>query len=77
MSYRPPKNDTERLLNLLDALSEPLDDGDDDPVRAKMHADLAKRGLTLQSWAAQLEARGKAVIERAERARQSRDPSRR
>jgi hypothetical protein len=41
-----------------------------------MHADLAKRGLTLESWAAQLEARGKAVIERAERARRSLDRTR-
>jgi hypothetical protein len=70
MSYRPPKDDTERLLNLIEALSEPGDD--DDVFQEMMRADLEKRGLTLESWAAQLEARGQAVIEDAERARRAR-----
>jgi hypothetical protein len=59
-------------MNLLEALSEPGDDGDDDVFGEMMRADLAKRGLTPESWAAHWEAKGKAVIERADRARRAR-----
>jgi hypothetical protein len=67
MSYRPPKNDEERLLNLIEALAEP-DDGDD-AIDEQMRADLAKRGLTLETWAAQLRARAQAALDEERRAR--------
>jgi hypothetical protein len=67
--YRPPKNDHERIRNLIEALSEPEDDDDADEA---MRADLARRGLTLETWAAQWEARGQAVIDRSRRARRVR-----
>jgi hypothetical protein len=49
--FRPPKNDHERMLNLLEGLAEPGDG--DDAFDEIMRAELARRGLTLETWAAQ------------------------
>jgi hypothetical protein len=68
--HRPPKNDRERLENLLEALSEPEDE--DDALDEEIHAELARRGLTMESWAAQLQAQAQAVIDRSRRARAAR-----
>ena len=70
MSHRPPKNDRERLENLFEALAEPGDG--DDAFDELMHADLARRGLTLESWAAQLQEKAHAVIAQNRRARRMR-----
>jgi hypothetical protein len=67
MPYRPPKNDRERLLNLIDALAAPEDE--DDALDEALHAELARRGLTLESWAAEIRARAEAVVARARPAR--------
>jgi hypothetical protein len=61
MSHKPPKNDRERLENLIEALAEPGDG--DDAFDEQMRAELAKRGLTLETWAAQMEARAGAVLD--------------
>ena len=66
MRHRPPKNDRERLENLLEALAEPGDG--DDAFDELMHADLARRGLTLESWAAQLREKAEAAIARSRHA---------
>ena len=50
--FRPPKNDDERMQNLLEALSEPGDG--DDAFDEIIQAQLAKRGHTLETYAAQL-----------------------
>jgi hypothetical protein len=68
--HRPPKNDRERLQNLIEALAEP-EDGDD-AFDEEMHAELARRGLTLDTWAAQMSAQAQAVIDRSRRARRLR-----
>jgi hypothetical protein len=59
MSYRPPKNDRERLENLIEALAEPGDG--DDAIDEAMHAELARRGLTLETWVAQMCAEAQAL----------------
>jgi thioesterase domain-containing protein len=70
MSHKPPRNDEERLQNLIEALAEPGDD--DDAFAEEMRAELAKRGLTLETWAAQIRARAQAALERNRRARRLR-----
>jgi hypothetical protein len=75
MLYKTPKNDAERVLNLLEALSnrgddaEPGKDAEKDPVVEQMHRELAKRGHTLESWAAYWQGRAQEVIDAADRAR--------
>ena len=49
MTHRPPRNDRERLENLVEALSEPAE-VDDDGIERALRAELARRGLTLQTW---------------------------
>ena len=70
MSHRPPKNDKERLENLIEALSMPEDE--DDALDEQNNAELARRGLTLESWAAQIRAQAQAVLDRNRRARRMR-----
>jgi hypothetical protein len=70
MSHRPPKNDKERLENLLEALSLPEDE--DDALDEEIHAELARRGLTMETWAAQFQAQAQAVLDRNRRARRTR-----
>ena len=48
-------------------LAEPGDG--DDAFDEQMRAELARRGLTLETWAAQIRARAEAVIEQRRRAR--------
>jgi hypothetical protein len=61
MTYRPPKNDRQRLQNLIEALAEPGDG--DDAFDEEMHAELARRGLTLETWGAQIRAQAQAVLD--------------
>ena len=70
MSHRPPKNDRERLQNLIDALAEP--GAGDDAFDEEMGAELARRGLTLETWAAEIRAQAQAVLGRNRRARRIR-----
>ena len=70
--HRPPKNDEERLLNLIEGLAEPDDEDEDDDLDAIMHEELARRGLTLESWAAMWRARADEVLEEDRRARRAR-----
>ncbi len=70
MSHRPPKNDRERLQNLLEALAEPGDG--DDAFDEEMRAELARRGLTLETWAAQIRARARGALDDERRARRVR-----
>jgi alkylation response protein AidB-like acyl-CoA dehydrogenase len=70
MSHKPPRNDEERLQNLIEALAEPGDD--DDAFAEEMRAELAKRGLTLETWAEEIRARAQAALERNRRARRLR-----
>jgi hypothetical protein len=70
MSHRPPKNDRERLQNLIEALTEPGDGDDADDE--EMRAELARRGLTLETWGAQIRARAQGVLDRNRRARRTR-----
>src|SRR5450631_1329900 len=70
MSHRPPKNDRERLQNLVEALAEPGDG--DDAFDEAMRADLARRGLALETWAAQIRGKAQAVLDRNRRARRMR-----
>ena len=70
MPHRPPKNDRERLQNLIEALSEPGDG--DDAFDEAMHAELARRGLTLETWAEQIREKAQAALERNRRARRVR-----
>ena len=67
MTHRPPKNDRERLQNFVEALAEPGDG--DDAFDEAMRAELARRGLTLETWAAQIRARAQAALDRSRRAR--------
>jgi hypothetical protein len=60
----------ERLQNVIDALAEPEEDGDDAFDEA-MHRDLARRGLTLESWAAAWRARAEEVLAEDRRARRA------
>jgi hypothetical protein len=75
MSHRPPKNDRERLQNLIEALAEPGDG--DDALDEEMHAELAARGLTLETWAAQIRAQAQATLDqnRARRMRAREAPT--
>jgi hypothetical protein len=68
--YRPPKNDEERRLNLIEGLAEP--DDEDDAIDEAMHRELARRGLTLESWAASWRARAEEVLAEDRRARRAR-----
>jgi hypothetical protein len=68
--HRPPKNDRERLLNLIEALAEPGDE--DDALDEEINAQLAKRGLTMETWAAQIRAQAQAVLDQNRRARRMR-----
>ena len=70
MSHRPPKNDRERLENLFEALAEPGDG--DDAFDEQMRAELARRGLTLETWAAQIREKAQAALARNRRARRMR-----
>src|SRR4051812_42861497 len=70
MSHRPPRNDRERLQNLIEALAEPGDG--DDALDDEMRAELAKRGLTPETWAAQIRGGARAVGGRNRRARRMR-----
>jgi hypothetical protein len=68
--FRPPKNEEERLQNVIEGLAEP--DDEDDAVDEAMHRELARRGLTLESWAALWRARAEEVLEEDRRARRGR-----
>jgi hypothetical protein len=70
MSHRPPKNDKERFENLIEALSMP--DDEDDALDEEIHAELARRGHTLDTWAAELQAKAEAVVEQNRRTRRRR-----
>ena len=48
-------------MNLIEALAAPGDEPD--AIDERMHRDLARRGLTLESWAAELEARAEEVLD--------------
>jgi hypothetical protein len=52
-------------MNLIEAMSEPGDEPD--VFDEMMHAELARRGLTLETWGAQIRAQAQAVLERNER----------
>ena len=54
----------------MEALAEPGDG--DDAFDEIMHADLARRGLTLETWAAQLQEKANAVLAQNRRARRMR-----
>jgi hypothetical protein len=54
--------------NLIEALSIP-DDDEDDALDEEIHAALAKRGLTLDTWAAQIRAQAQAVVDQNRRTR--------
>jgi hypothetical protein len=58
------------MQNLIEALAEPGEG--DDALDEQMHAELARRGLTLETWAAQWQARAEAVIDQDRRARRAR-----
>jgi MYXO-CTERM domain-containing protein len=68
--YRPPKDDDERMQNLLEALSEPGDEPD--AIDEIIQAQLAKRGHTMETYAAELQAKTRAVLDRHRRARRAR-----
>jgi len=68
--FTPPKDDHERFMNLVEALAEPGDEPD--ALDEIMNEELKQRGHTLESWAAELQAKGREVIERQERARRAR-----
>jgi hypothetical protein len=58
--------DRERLQNLIEALAEPGDG--DDAFDEEMQRALARRGLTLEAWAARIRARAQGVLDRTARA---------
>jgi hypothetical protein len=62
MIHRPPRNDRERLENLVEGLSEPAE-VDVHELETLLRAELARRGLTLQTW--------NAAIHRARRRRKA------
>ena len=68
--FKPPKDDGERLQNLVEALSEPGDEPD--AVEAIIQARLAKRGHTMETYARELQAKTEAVLARHRRARRMR-----
>ena len=69
--FRPPKNDDERLMNLLEALSEPPVDGPD-AIDEMIQEELARRGYTMEAYAAELQAKTEAVLARHRRAERDR-----
>jgi hypothetical protein len=72
---RPSKNDEERPLWPIEGPAEPDDDDDaieDDAIDERMHRELARRGLTLESWAAQWRGRAQEVLDQHRRARRAR-----
>jgi MYXO-CTERM domain-containing protein len=68
--HSPPKSDGERIENLLEALSERH--GGPDAIDEMIQADLAERGQTMESYVAELQAKGREAMERHERARWAR-----
>lgn len=49
-----------------------MPDDEEDALDEALHAELARRGLTLDTWAAKLRAEAQAVIDRSARARRVR-----
>jgi hypothetical protein len=71
MRHRPPKNDKERLQNLVAALAE-RDDEHDDALDEEIRARLAARGKTIEGMAARLQAKADAVLAERRRTRRTR-----
>ena len=68
--FRPPKDDHERLENLVEALSEPGEEPD--AIDEIIAAQLAKRGHTMETYVAELQAKTQAALDQHRRARRAR-----
>jgi hypothetical protein len=55
MSYRPPKNDVERLSNVLEGLAALPDD--DEPTDEEIQAEAEASGIDFDAWAAEIRAK--------------------
>jgi len=68
MAHKPPKNDLERLENVIEGLMD-VDDAER-PTLEDVHADAKKHGIDFEKWGEQIRAKANVVMEAERRIRE-------